>query len=53
MEVDDIIGRKIEWLESGQRQYELMRNNLTAGVYLLKIYDSDKHFIAALKLVAL
>lgn len=53
MEVDDIMGRKIEWLESDQRQYVLMRNNLTAGIYLLKIYDSDRHFIATLKLVAL
>jgi uncharacterized repeat protein (TIGR01451 family) len=51
IELDDVTGRKIETMECSGRQYELQRNNLAAGVYFIKAFDTEHKYMAAQKVV--
>ncbi len=51
LEVDDITGRKLKFIECHENEYQLSRGGLAAGVYILKVYDNTKQVVANNKIV--
>ncbi|HSY77794.1 MAG TPA: T9SS type A sorting domain-containing protein, partial [Bacteroidia bacterium] len=51
LEINDITGRKIETIECAGNQYELYRNNLSAGIYFIKAFDQEQKYIVTTKIV--
>jgi hypothetical protein len=51
VEVDDITGRKLEFIQCEGRQYQLRRGGLANGIYFLKLYDENQQYIANTKIV--
>jgi len=51
LELDDITGRKLRTVESTDKQYELNRDGIAQGMYLLKIFDRQMKYESSLKLV--
>lgn len=51
MEVDDITGRKLQWIECRGKQYELNRNGLANGLYLIRVFDENQEYIGNSKIV--
>ncbi len=50
IELDDLAGRKLTFNESNEPQYQLQRNNLAAGMYILKIYDGQQQYLSVSKI---
>src|SRR5580704_1727611 len=48
LELDDMMGRKIRTMECNGKQYELAKDGLSQGVYLLKIFDAQMKYISSL-----
>ena len=51
VEVYDINGRLIRSITAASQQYQLAREGVAAGVYTLKVYDSEKNFTSSGKIV--
>jgi uncharacterized repeat protein (TIGR03803 family) len=51
IEVDDITGRELKWIECNGAQYRLNRNELADGIYLLKAFDAEQHNIGYTKVI--
>jgi len=51
LDLYDITGRKLEHIECTGSQYELKRNDIAAGVYFIKAYDTTNKNIAVSKLI--
>jgi len=51
VELDDMNGQKLQWLECTNSQCQISRKSLATGVYIVKVYNSDMKPIASSKLV--
>ncbi len=51
IEVYSLTGEKIRSFSSNSSHCEILRNDLSSGVYLLKILDSDHHYISTTRIV--
>lgn len=51
LELDDITGRKLRWIKCQGNQYELTRGNLSAGIYILRAFNTDMSYSSYLKIV--
>jgi hypothetical protein len=51
LELDDITGRKLQWLQFAGKQYELSANGLAKGIYFVRVFDADKSLIGTSKIV--
>ena len=51
LELDDITGRELRTIECDGEQYELSRDGLSQGIYLLKVFDAQMEYETSLKLV--
>jgi hypothetical protein len=47
----DVNGREVKYLTCTGKQAEITRDNLTTGVYFLKVYNGAGQFIASSKIV--
>jgi uncharacterized repeat protein (TIGR03803 family) len=50
LEVDDITGRKLNWVRFSGNQYSLSRTGLANGIYIVKLYDEQQQYISAAKI---
>ncbi len=51
LEVDDLTGRKLKWIECSGTQYSLSMEGLSQGIYFLRAFDNNQHYISTQKLV--
>jgi len=51
VEIDNIEGQEISSFKCGTRNYELQRRQLATGIYFVKIYDAQRSFISASKII--
>ncbi len=51
IELSDITGKRLNFVECNTLQYDLQRNNLAAGIYILKIYDEQQQYISSSKII--
>jgi len=51
LEIDDITGRKLKTIECIGKQYELNRNGLAAGVYIIRSQAPGTDYIAITKII--
>jgi hypothetical protein len=51
IELDDLTGRKLRWIEFTGTQYQLKAQDLAKGIYFIRAYDSDMNVIGTSKIV--
>ena len=51
LEVDDLTGRKLRWIEFTGTQYQLRVENLAKGIYFIRAFGSDMNVIGTSKIV--
>ncbi len=51
IEVDDVTGRKIASAECNEKEYTLQRNELSDGIYFVKVYDGQMNLLSTQKIV--
>ena len=51
LELDDLQGNKLRWISTTAIQYNIARDGLAAGLYILKFYDAEQHYISFAKVV--
>lgn len=51
LEVDDLTGRKLKYIEFTGTQYELSAQDLAKGLYFVRVYDNEKNVIGTTKIV--
>jgi hypothetical protein len=51
LEVDDLTGRKLKWIEFTGTQYQLSAQDLAKGIYFIRAFDSNKNVIGTSKIV--
>jgi uncharacterized repeat protein (TIGR03803 family) len=52
VEVDNVLGEKLETIESIGKQCQISRNGNPPGVYFVKVYDANMKFIGSSKIIA-
>lgn len=50
VEVYDINGKLVKQITGAEKQCTITRENMSTGLYLLKVYDSEKRFVASGKI---
>jgi hypothetical protein len=51
LELDDITGRKLKYIEFTGKQYELSAQDLAKGMYFVRVFNSNKNAIGISKIV--
>lgn len=51
LEIDDITGRKLQWIAFIGKQYELSSLGLTPGMYFVRVFDETNALIGTSKIV--
>jgi uncharacterized repeat protein (TIGR03803 family) len=51
IEIDDMLGKKLRWLSTTSKQYTIERANMAAGMYMLKFYDANQHYVSSSKIM--
>ena len=51
LEVDDLTGRKLRYIEFTGTQYELSAQDLAKGLYFVRVFDREKNVIGTTKIV--
>jgi hypothetical protein len=51
LELDDITGRKLKFIQFTGAQYELNARDLAKGLYFIRVYDKDNNVIGTSKIV--
>jgi len=50
IELYEITGRQLSFSECNENQYQLQRNNLAGGMYVVKILDENREYLSSLKI---
>jgi uncharacterized repeat protein (TIGR03803 family) len=50
VEVDDMNGRMIKYITANDKQCQITRDNMSTGLYIIKVYDSNKQFVSSGKI---
>jgi len=50
VEIDDISGRQLKYITADGKRCEISRDNIAAGLYIVKVYDTNKHLQATTKI---
>ncbi len=51
LEVDDLTGRTIKYIEFTGTEYELTEQGLAKGIYFIRVFDNEKNIIGVSKVV--
>lgn len=51
LELDDLTGRKLQWIGCNGKEYTLNRGNLADGVYFVKLFDGQLKYITTNKII--
>lgn len=51
LEVDDVTGRKLQWIECSGKEYQLQKGSLAPGIYFIRMFDANKQYTSTQKIV--